>query len=170
MAIVKIEKHPFRGFLPENARVLIVGSFPGREITHKQLSEDEWFYGAKRNQFWKIICGVYNVELNSKMEKQLLFQTHGIAIADLFLKIRRRENNNGDANLEVIEYNTEEIRQILKSNKIRSVLFTSRFVEKEFLKFFPGIGFGECLPSPSPRYARMTLMEKIEVYKKKLPL
>ena len=57
----KIETHPFQPFIPANAVILIVGSFPGRDITQKILEEDDWFYGTKRNQFWNIISGVYNV-------------------------------------------------------------------------------------------------------------
>lgn len=80
----EIETHPFTAFIPENVTVIIVGSFPGREVTHKILNEDEWFYGAKRNQFWKIISGVYQKDLSTKAEKQSLFKTHGIGIVDIF--------------------------------------------------------------------------------------
>ncbi|MEO8721886.1 MAG: uracil-DNA glycosylase family protein [Ginsengibacter sp.] len=165
----EIETHPFKAFIPENVAVIIVGSFPGREVTHKILSEDEWFYGSKRNQFWKIISGVYGVNLQKRSDKQALFIKHGIGMVDLFLKIKRREDNNTDSNLEIVALNDKEIKKVLQNQNIHSIFFTSKFVEKSFMKIFPGTQIGECLPSPSPRYARMSLQDKINYYKTKLP-
>lgn len=165
----EIETHPFKAFVPKNATVLIVGSFPGKDITHKIVSEDEWFYGTKRNQFWKIISGVYNKDLNTKAEKQKLFENYGIGIVDIFLRIKRKGDNNTDSNLEIVEFNGKAIKKILENENIQTIFFTSKFVEKSFLKLFPGTGNGKCLPSPSPRFARMSLEDKIENYKNQLP-
>lgn len=165
----EIETHPFKAFIPENASVIILGTFPGKDVTHKELSEDDWFYGTKRNQFWKILSGVYETELSGKKDKQDLFKKHGIGIADIFLKIKRTGNNNTDSNLQVIEFNDKELKQVLENLKIKKVFFTSKFVEKIFLKLFPEVELGECLPSPSPRFATMSLDEKIKNYKIKLP-
>jgi hypoxanthine-DNA glycosylase len=165
----EIETHPFTAFIPENVTVIIVGSFPGREVTHKILTEDEWFYSTKRNQFWKIISGVYHLDLSTKIEKQSLFKKHGIGIVDLFLKVKRKAANNMDQNLQVIEYNDKAIKEILSNHRIKKIFFTSRFVEKTFHQIFPGVKMGECLPSPSPRFATMSLQEKIKIYQQKLP-
>jgi hypoxanthine-DNA glycosylase len=165
----EIETHPFKAFIPENVTALIVGSFPGREVTHKILTEDEWFYGSKRNQFWKIISGAYETELITRTQKQMLFTKHGIGIVDIFLRIKRKGDNNMDSNLEVVEFNDKAVKTILQDPNIKSIFFTSKFVEKEFMKMFPEVKIGECLPSPSPRYARMSLQEKINYYKEILP-
>ena len=165
----EIETHPFKAFIPENATIIILGTFPGKDVTHKQLTEDDWFYGTKRNQFWKIISGVYGTELSGKKYKQDLFNKHGIGIADVFLKVKRTGNNNTDSNLEVVQFNHEELKTVLQNPRIKKVFFTSKFVEKTFLKLFPECSFGECLPSPSPRFATMSLAEKIKSYKMKLP-
>jgi hypoxanthine-DNA glycosylase len=165
----EIETHPFKAFIPENATIIILGTFPGKDITHKELSEDDWFYGTKRNQFWKIISGVYETELLTKKDKQDLFKKHGIGIADLFLKVKRTGNNNTDSNLKVIQFNDKELKAVLENRAIKKVFFTSKFVEKTFLKLFPACAYGECLPSPSPRFATMSLTEKIKNYKIKLP-
>jgi hypothetical protein len=76
-----------------------------------------------------------------------------------------------DSNLEVVEFNDKAIGIILQNQYIKSIFFTSKFVEKEFMKMFPEMKNRgcECLPSPSPRYARMSLQEKINYYKDKLP-
>lgn len=165
----EIETHPFKAFIPENAVIIIVGSFPGKEVTHKVITDDEWFYGSKRNQFWKILSGVYETDLPARKEKQTLFKKYGIGMADIFLRIKRKDGNNMDSNLEVIEFNDKAIKLILKNHNIKKIFFTSKFVEKNFMKLFPDIKIGECLPSPSPRYARMSMAEKINYYRTKLP-
>ena len=166
--MAQIEIHPHKPFVPPNAKVLILGSFPGKNHATSLLA-NEWFYASKRNQFWNIMRGVYNQELMATDDKKKLFSKHGIAIADVLLKIRRKENNNQDSNLEIVAYNDKALKKILAENKFESVYFTSKFVEIHFRKLFPAIKNGECLPSPSPRYAKLSLQEKIKAYRKKLP-
>lgn len=163
-----IETHPHPLFVPDSATVLILGSFPGQNNVMVD-GKDEWFYASKRNQFWSILRGVYNEELLTTKEKQSCFEKHGIAMGDIFLKIRRKENTNSDSDIEVVEYNDKAIQKVLGSCSFNHIFFTSKLVEKEFLKCFPNVKSGECLPSPSPRYAKMNLSAKIEYYKKKLP-
>ena len=57
------EVHPFEAFIPKNIKCLIVGSFPGKEQTQCELDDHQWFYGAPRNQFWKILQLVYQKDL-----------------------------------------------------------------------------------------------------------
>lgn len=166
----KIETHPFKPFVPANPTVLIVGSFPGREITQQKIEDGKWFYGTKRNQFWDIISGVYAIELKTAADKKELFTRKGIAIADIILQARRNARNNSDTNLEIITYNDKAIKKIVDATSFKSIFFTSKFVGKHFLKIFPETKNGQCLPSPSPLYASMSKAEKIAYYKKKLPV
>jgi hypoxanthine-DNA glycosylase len=167
--MTEIETHPFEPFIPLHATVLIVGSFPGKAQSRDTDAANQWFYGAKRNQFWTILSAVYDTELKTAKAKQQLFSDKGIGITDIFLKVRRKENSNLDTNLEVIEYNDKAIRAILEAQQFAAVFFTSRFVEKHFMKLFPATVNASSLPSPSPRYARMTKADKIAAYKEKLP-
>jgi G:T/U-mismatch repair DNA glycosylase len=107
------EIHPFEPYVPSNSRILLLGSFPGREQTQNKIGEDDWFYGASRNQFWKILERVFQTQLFTKSDKQLLFSRQGIAITDLFLEINRSAASNGDEHLRVMQYNTLAISQIL---------------------------------------------------------
>jgi hypoxanthine-DNA glycosylase len=169
MTTALIETHPFAAFVPENIEYLIIGSFPGKGQTDLTLSEEHWFYGAKRNLFWKIIEQVYGTPLQNTTSKQNLFIKAKIGIADIILKAIRTENKNADTNLKIVELNYEVIEAILGSNYIKTIFFTSKFVEKLFRKLFPDVNNTIVLPSPSPRYARMNLQQKINVYKKYLP-
>lgn len=164
-----IETHPFEAFIPKNITCLIVGSFPGKEQTQIKLDEIHWFYGAPRNQLWKILEIVYKRELISRKEKQKLFEEAGIGIVDVIKSCIRKEGTNLDDNLQIIEYNKEVIERILKQHQPK-VLFTSRFVEKEFKKLFPGYKNMDILPSPSPRYFKLRIEDKAKIYREKLPV
>ena len=164
-----IETHPFQPYIPKGAKYLIIGSFPGKGQTEKTISEADWFYGAKRNTFWKIMEEVYETELKTTSSKQKLFTSLKMGIADIILKAVRTANTNSDDNLHVVDYNEKAIKQILASGEIETVFFTSQFVYKVFKKLFPGFTNTIVLPSPSPRYARMSLKEKVSVYRKVLP-
>lgn len=173
-----IETHPFGNFVPRNASYLILGSFTGRQAVKGSPASDasyNWFYGTKRNQFWSILEEVYGLKLNDKAKKRKLFRNLGIAIADIISQCERRKGNNLDNNLTNLVYNTKTIAKILNKNQIEKILFTSRFVEKKFKQIFkeliirhPTIAL-VTLPSPSPRYAKMTKEQKIEMYRELLP-
>lgn len=173
-----IETHPFGNFVPLNAKYLILGSFTGRQAVKGATTADDaydWFYGTKRNQFWSILEGVYGIELRNKHSKQELFAKLGIAIADIIYQCERKENSNLDANLVNIIYNVKAIAEILESQSIEKILFTSRFVDDRFKKHFKHIInyhssiYLITLPSPSPRYAQMSKEQKIQRYKELLP-
>lgn len=164
-----IEKHPFEPFVPEQSKILILGSFPGKESTQKKR-DDDWFYGANRNQFWKIIELVYEKQLKTKENKQSLFNNLKIAITDIIESCERKENKNSDKNLFNKKYNNE-IEKILNEQPIQKILFTSKTVYHEFLENFNKPINIELfiLPSPSPIYRRLSLQDKVHEYKKHLP-
>ena len=163
-----IEQHPFPGFVPPGMTCLILGSFPGKEQSRGGLNEDAWFYGAPLNQFWRILEKAYGRTLKTKQEKQQLFIEAGIGITDIFKAVVRTSGSNLDENLQITAYNWEELESILRAHRPK-VLCTSRFVEKEFKKRFPAYPAVDVLPSPSPRYFTLTIEQKAEVYREKLP-
>ncbi|MDA2921983.1 hypothetical protein MYX07_01815 [Patescibacteria group bacterium AH-259-L07] len=173
-----VEKHAFGNFVPQNAKYLILGSFPGRQAVKGNIAIDasyDWFYATKRNQFWPILEAVYGLELSNKLRRQKLFAELGIAMADIIYQCERKKGNNLDTNLTNFIYNTKAIAEILESKQIDKIFFSSRYVEKKFKQIFkeiiiryPAIEF-ITLPSPSPRYARMSKDEKIKKYKELLP-
>lgn len=167
MSNLKVEHHPFAPFVPPRMKCLIVGSFPGKEQTRGGIDDEHWFYGAPLNQFWRIMETAYNLPLKTKTAKQDLFKKAGIGITDIFKSVIRKANSNVDENLEIVEYNKEELERIIRDFK-PSVLCTSRYVEKEFKKMFPGYAAVDVLPSPSPRYFALTIEQKAEIYRKKL--
>jgi hypoxanthine-DNA glycosylase len=173
-----IETHPFGNFVPPNVKYLILGSFTGRQaVKGTSVTDDsyDWFYGTRKNQFWPILEEVYGIKLRAKRSKQELLTQLGIAMADIIYQCERKDDSNLDSNLSIIEYNTKAIAGILDGHQIEKIYFTSRFVEERFKKEFKDIIYRHpgieliTLPSPSPRYARMSKEQKINKYKDLLP-
>ena len=164
-----IEVHPFGNFVPPKVRYLMLGSF----VT-KPSHPYEWFYANGRNQFWPIMEEVYGLQLDTKAKQQQLFIQLEMALADIVLSCERKKNSNLDINLVNCVYNTA-IKDIIKKNKVKKIFFTSRYVETLFKKHFIDIVQQHpeveliCLPSPSPRYATMTKIQKVIKYRELLP-
>jgi len=104
-----IERHPFEPFLPENAKVLFLGSFPPQS---KRWSID-FYYPNFINDFWRI-CGLiffndkehFIVPGSKRFDKELIIsfcEQKGIALYDTATAIRRLNDNASDKFLEVVE-------------------------------------------------------------------
>ena len=163
-----IETHPFEPFIPSNIKVLILGSFPGKEQTRNAISQTDWYYGAKRNQFWSIIEMAFAVNLPDRISKEALFASYRIGVADIIKQCVRKNNGNLDSNLVDVVYNTDLLKEILETKSLEKIYCTSKNVEKIFKKLFPYFTRVESLPSPSPRYAKMSKYEKAAKYKELL--
>ena len=48
---MEIERHPFPPFVPRNAKVLILGTFPPKPVRWSM----EFYYPNKTNDFWRIM-------------------------------------------------------------------------------------------------------------------
>ena len=105
----EVEYHPLLPFLPENAKVLFLGSFPPQR---KRWCID-FFYPNYINDHWRIEGQVFfgdrnhfvdNTAKRFKLDEIVNFcQTHGIAFFDTATAIRRQKDNASDKFLEVIE-------------------------------------------------------------------
>ena len=106
---IHIEKHPLKPFLPSDARVLFLGSFPPPE---KRWSMD-FFYPNWNNDMWRIFGQVFYDDVNAfvqsgtkKFDKKLLMEfleEKGIALYDVAVAVRRLKENASDAFLEIVE-------------------------------------------------------------------
>lgn len=172
-----IETHPFGSFVPNKAQYLLLGSF-----TTKEAFDDEkkaayiWFYSnGGRNQFWPILEEIYERDLKTRASMQQLFIDLHMALADIIYQCERKKTSNLDVNLTNIVYAFDDTSKILKENKIEKIFFSSRFVENTFRRVFKLVISQYpkteliTLPSPSPRYAQMTKIEKIKRYRELLP-
>ena len=114
----EVEYHPLRPFLPENARVLFLGSFPPQR---KRWCMN-FYYPNFLNDHWRIEGQVffndrnYFVDTENKrfrIEPIVDFcQTKGIAFYDTATAVRRLKDNASDKFLEVEE--TTNIAALLR--------------------------------------------------------
>lgn len=103
------EHHPLEPFLPENAKVLFLGSFP----PPRQRWCMEFYYPNFQNDHWRIEGAVwfndknYFIDLERKCfikEKIVEFlYEKGIALYDTAQVVRRLKDNASDAFLEIVE-------------------------------------------------------------------
>lgn len=112
-----IERHPLMPFLPSNARLLMLGSFPP---PRKRWCMD-FFYPNRTNQMWLIFGEVFfndsqrfvDVANKTFLQKDIeaLLREKGIAIFDTATAVRRLSGNASDKDLEIVE--RTDIRALL---------------------------------------------------------
>lgn len=106
---VEVERHPFEPFLPEGAKVLMLGSFPPQ----KKRWSMEFYYPNFINDFWRIIGILFFgdrdkfVDIPAKKFKlkeiKEFCAEKGIAMFDTATAVRRLKDNASDKFLEVVE-------------------------------------------------------------------
>ena len=116
--IPSIEEHPLQPFLPDNAKLLMLGSFPPQK---KRWSMD-FFYPNLQNDMWRIFGYIFFQDKEyfllpdkKAFNKELiieLLKEKGIALYDTATSVRRLQDNASDKYLEVVE--PTDIRLLLK--------------------------------------------------------
>ena len=105
----EVEFHPLLPFLPENARVLFLGSFPPQR---KRWCID-FFYPNFINDHWRIEGAIFFANRNHFVDEKAkrfkiaeivdFCQHQGIAFFDTSTAVRRLKDNASDKYLEVVE-------------------------------------------------------------------
>ena len=113
-----IEEHPLQPFLPSNAKLLMLGSFPPQR---KRWSMD-FFYPNLQNDMWRIFGHIFFQDKEhflypdkKAFNKELIvdfLNEKGIALYDTATSVRRLQDNASDKFLEVVE--PTDIRLLLK--------------------------------------------------------
>ena len=130
--------HPFEPFVSKNTKTLILGTFPGKDFTdpNKENDKEDWYYGTDRNEFWELIeyaLGCKENSLRKIKEKKEVLKKHYIGITDIVKKAKRKEDNNSDENLEVME--TNDLNSLLDKYKdIDTIVLTSKDMYTQFFK------------------------------------
>lgn len=185
-----IEYHPLKPFIPDNARVLMLGSFPPAERRWSM----QFFYPNIQNDMWRIFGLIYHSDTEHFIQtfgKKKTFQREpitellselGIAIFDTATKIRRMKGTAADSDLRVLEQ-TDLKELIGKIPNLEAVLCTGgKAVEicaEQMQCIAPAPGFSTRgnidgreillyrMPSTSRAYP-LSLLKKAEVYKRVL--
>ena len=153
--------HPFKPIVFKDTVVLILGSFPSIKSF-----ENNFYYAHPSNQFWKIMQAVTDYPVNNKDQKIWLLIEAKFGLWDMIKNCRR--DNSLDSSLEDEEVNDiaafletyPNIKKVAFTGKKSQALFETHFGYLEIEKVY--------LPSPSAAYAKMSIEEKINKYKKEL--
>ena len=106
--IQNIEYHPLKPFMPKEARVLMLGSFP----PPKERWCMDFFYPNPQNDMWRIMGQAFfgdklhfcTPDKRFKHEDIVAFcEEKGIAIFDTAQAVRRLQGNAADEHLEIVE-------------------------------------------------------------------
>lgn len=105
----QIENHPFEPFLPEGARVLMLGTFPPKPERWSM----EFYYPNKINDMWRIMGLIFYGDKNRfwlEQEKRFdlpslksFLTQQRIALYDTAMRVRRLKDNASDKFLEIVE-------------------------------------------------------------------
>ena len=102
------ERHPLEPFLPENARLLMLGSFPPKRIRWSM----EFFYPNLQNDMWRIVGYLatgdkshFQMPGGRKFDKERIeafCRCRGIALYDTAVEVIRLKDNASDNFLQVV--------------------------------------------------------------------
>lgn len=104
-----LERHPWAPFVPDHARILIMGTFPPKPNRWRM----NFYYPNPTNDFWRIMgiifygdpLALYNSDKKEfdLAEIKVLLSREGIAMNDTGHKVRRLRDNASDKYLEIVE-------------------------------------------------------------------
>ena len=136
-----IEQHPLQPFLPKQARVLMLGSFPPQR---KRWSMD-FFYPNFQNDMWRIFGVVFRNDRDYFVDAPHrtfrlplivdLLQTVGVALYDTATEVRRLQDNASDKYLEVVTP-TDLDALLLELPACRAVVTTGQKATETLLAHF----------------------------------
>lgn len=106
--MMETERHPFEPFLPEQARILFLGSFPPQP---KRWSMP-FYYPNWNNDFWRVMGLLFfddkdhfNLPGQKRFDQprvEAFCREQGIALYDTACEVRRLKDNASDKFLEVV--------------------------------------------------------------------
>ena len=112
------EKHPLDPFLPTNAKILMLGSFPPKQDRWSM----EFFYPNWINDMWRIIGLLFfndkhyfEIKGEKRFNKALIEEfciNNGLALYDTACEVKRLKDNASDKFLEVVS--VTDISELLK--------------------------------------------------------
>lgn len=151
--------HPIKPLYNENAKILILGSFPSQKSR-----EQVFFYGHPQNRFWKVLSLVFdNKTPQSVEEKRDFILSHNIALWDVIASCEIE----GSADSSIKNVIPNDFSEILKSADINQIFVNGKTAEKYYNKYIKEkIGRETiCLPSTSPANAAWNIEKLVDAWK-----
>ena len=181
-----IENHPFEPWLPKNAHLLMLGTFPP---SSKRWCMP-WYYPNFQNDMWRIFGIIFFgdklhfVDVDKKTyrleEIKEFLREKGVAIYDTAQKVIRTKNTASDKDLQVVEPSDldgmlrtlPECKAVLTAGQLATKVFSEHYGITETPKMGGYVEFGfegrtlwlYRMPSSSRAYP-LAVEKKAEYYK-----
>lgn len=153
-----MEKHTLEPFYNQDAKILILGSFPS--VKSREVG---FYYSHPQNRFWKVLAGVFKealpITINDKKE---LLKRNKIALYDVCASCDISASSDASIknvipnNLDEI-FNVADIKVIVFVGKTAFNLYQKYFKDKYKLELI-------CLPSTSPANATWNMDKLLKEY------
>lgn len=134
---MEIETHPFEPFLPANAKVLFLGTFPAKPSRWSM----NFYYPNWINDFWRIMGlvffenpGRFEIKEEKRWDENAIrafCAEKGLAFSDTAEQIRRLKGNASDASLEIVK--ARDITGILASLPLCKAIATTGGLASEVI-------------------------------------
>lgn len=138
---MQIEEHPLEPFLPANANVLFLGSFPPPKARWSM----EFFYPNWINDFWRIQGLIhfndkqhFEADNEKRFDKDRIIafcREKGVALFDTARKVRRLKDNADDNFLEIVE-GTDVFALLEQMPECRTIVTTGGKASEELHGYF----------------------------------
>ena len=84
------DEYPFKAFVNDDSKVLILGSYPGAKSR-----QSDFYYADNKNRFWKILANVFDEQSpESTEEKKAFLKKHKIALWDVCKEAEVKGSND----------------------------------------------------------------------------
>ena len=142
MTEIAVETHPLSPFLPHNAKLLMLGSFPPPQSRWKM----DFYYPNYQNDMWRIFGLIffedkdYFLDLPNKRFKEQQIRDFltkiGIAIFDTAYQVKRLQGNASDKFLEIVT--ATDLSQLLgQIPRCHTIMTTGDKATDTLMQHFP---------------------------------
>jgi len=175
---MEIETHPFEPFLPGNAKVLFLGTFPAKPVRWSM----HFYYPNFLNDFWRVMGLLFFSNATyfeirdgkNRWNEEVIRQfcaSEGLAFSDTAEKIRRLKGNASDASLDIVK--ARDIEALLaKLPKCKTIVTTgvlaSEVLADQFGCEIPAVG--ECTQIVFQRLGRIIAFYRMPSTSRAYPL
>lgn len=149
--------HNFKPIYNKYSKILILGSMPST------ISREQGFYYAnKTNRFWTILELLFQIKLNSNLEKEKFLLDKNIALWDVIKECDI--TGSSDSSIKNIVVN--DISTIIENSQIETIFVTGKTALNNYNKYLKDKVKKDAiyLPSPSSANASFSLEKLTKAY------
>lgn len=144
-------EHPIPPLFDENAKILILGSFPS-----VKSRECGFYYGHPQNRFWKVTAFVLGEEVPRTVEeKRSMILRNNVALWDVIASC----DITGSSDSSIKNVVPNDVKRVINSSNVQIIYVNGKKAKSLYDKYLEeelGIT-AVCLPSTSPANASWSL-------------